>query len=149
VGSKKVREYVLGFFYSSTGVVLIEKVFPWSQGRCVHNGIGGNIVKGETGYDAMVREFKEETGLVTTKNQWKFIVCLAGRSKAGYQYIVNVFWGRGHVPKNYFDKLILPRQEGAVNLFSELPDNTDSTARWIHMMLTDRVMNDYYVIFLS
>jgi 8-oxo-dGTP diphosphatase len=42
-------------------LVLIEKQRPeWQAGKC--NGVGGKIEPGETDHDAMVREFREETG---------------------------------------------------------------------------------------
>lgn len=55
--------YVCGFLFSPDGdeVALVEKRKPaWQAGR--HNGIGGKIEENETPYDAMVREFREETG---------------------------------------------------------------------------------------
>lgn len=65
--------YVLGFAFNpeKTHLLLIQKNRPqWQAG--LFNGIGGKI---ET-YDglpvnAMVREFVEETGLVTSPEQWQ------------------------------------------------------------------------------
>lgn len=56
-------QYVCGFLFSQdlTQVVLIRKLRPqWQRGKL--NGIGGSIEPGETWFDAMVREFREETG---------------------------------------------------------------------------------------
>lgn len=59
-----MQEYVLGFLFSTDKkrVVLIEKQKPeWQAGAL--NGVGGKIEDNENPYQAMVREFKEETGL--------------------------------------------------------------------------------------
>ncbi len=56
--------YVVGFLFSSDyeKVVLIRKLRPALQvGKL--NGPGGKIISGETGFEAMRREFKEETCL--------------------------------------------------------------------------------------
>ena len=59
-----MKEYVAGFLFDTTRerVVLIEKKKPpWQAG--LHNAVGGKIKTGEQPRDAMVREFREETGL--------------------------------------------------------------------------------------
>ena len=56
-----MKSYVLGFCFSSdhSKVVLIEKNRPdWQAGRL--NGIGGHVEEGETPFEAMRREFREE-----------------------------------------------------------------------------------------
>lgn len=63
--------YVLGFAFSKSmrSVVLIEKKKPeWQAGLL--NGIGGKLEEGESAAAAMVREFKEETGVWTTEFSW-------------------------------------------------------------------------------
>ncbi|CAN5728807.1 hypothetical protein BH24ACT21_BH24ACT21_15240 [soil metagenome] len=55
--------YVVGFYFSECGeqVALIRKLNPeWQRGLL--NGIGGKVEPGERPYDAMMREFEEETG---------------------------------------------------------------------------------------
>ncbi len=57
-------KYVLGFLFdiNDDTVLLVRKNRPsWQNGLL--NGIGGKIEPGETPLEAMVREFKEETGL--------------------------------------------------------------------------------------
>ncbi len=54
--------YVLGFAFNNDNVALILKNRPaWQKG--LYNGIGGHIEPGETPLKAMIREFKEETGV--------------------------------------------------------------------------------------
>lgn len=63
-------KYVLGFLFSPEGdrVVLIRKSKPaWQKGRL--NGVGGKVEPKEKFYQAMVREFSEETGLLV--ENWK------------------------------------------------------------------------------
>ena len=67
-------KYVLGFLIDNDreNVVLIKKSKPdWQKGKL--NGVGGKIKKHETPSNAMVREFKEETGLEITN--WK-VFCI-------------------------------------------------------------------------
>ena len=55
---------VVGFMFSvlKSSVVLIKKERPkWQEGKL--NGVGGKVEKGESPFDAMKREFLEETGL--------------------------------------------------------------------------------------
>jgi len=65
------QEYVLGIALSADRrkILLIRKLTPeWQRGLL--NGIGGKIETGETPIQAMLREFKEETGVITTLNHW-------------------------------------------------------------------------------
>ena len=50
-------------------VVLIKKNKPdWQRG--LFNGVGGKIEKAESSFDAMAREFEEETGVKTDPVDW-------------------------------------------------------------------------------
>jgi 8-oxo-dGTP pyrophosphatase MutT (NUDIX family) len=58
-----MTDYVVGFLFNpdATKVVLMEKRRPdWQVGKL--NGPGGKIRDGESPYEAMEREFREETG---------------------------------------------------------------------------------------
>ncbi len=73
-----LETYVLGFMFDETKnfVALIQKNRPeWQKGKW--NGIGGHIEKGETGEQAMVREFKEETGVITEINDWEYVCTMS------------------------------------------------------------------------
>ncbi len=110
-------EYVAGFMYSEdeTQVALIRKIKPlWQAGSL--NGIGGKIERGEFPYDAMVREFEEETGCKDYK--WSEFCRLSGDN-----YVVYFFSSKGdlslleskeeeqveiHNIKDIFDLQVIP-----------------------------------------
>jgi 8-oxo-dGTP diphosphatase len=70
-----MQEYVCGFMFDQKAekVVLIEKGKPdWQKGK--FNGVGGKIEQSDRwAIRAMMREFLEETGVVTLGQQWKQI----------------------------------------------------------------------------
>ena len=67
--TKEITQYCLGFGYYNDCVVLIKKERPkWQKGFL--NGVGGKLEKNETALEAMIREFFEETGQMTTADQW-------------------------------------------------------------------------------
>jgi 8-oxo-dGTP diphosphatase len=74
-----MTQYVLGFAFNQSKdfVVLILKNKPAWQKGCF-NGIGGKREPDETFPQAMVREFKEETGLQTDINEWSAIGQMKG-----------------------------------------------------------------------
>lgn len=73
-------EYVVGYLFDfSNNVVLIRKTKPaWQAGKM--NGIGGKVEPGENALQAMIREFKEETGADFT--DWEKFIEL---SEEGYK----------------------------------------------------------------
>lgn len=73
------QKYVVGFLFSADRrhVALIRKNKPaWQAGKL--NGVGGKIEPGEAPYDAMVREFAEETGITVFNDRWKCFSILTG-----------------------------------------------------------------------
>jgi 8-oxo-dGTP diphosphatase len=69
-----MKSYVLGFMFSNSKqcVCLIKKKRPaWQANKL--NGVGGHIEPNhKNAIDAVVREFKEETGVETTQEDWSF-----------------------------------------------------------------------------
>jgi 8-oxo-dGTP diphosphatase len=80
-------EYVCGFLFSHERslVALIEKQRPdWQRGK--FNGIGGKVEFGETIWEAMSREFWEETGCAITPSEWTHFCTLTHLSRDGLVY---------------------------------------------------------------
>jgi 8-oxo-dGTP diphosphatase len=71
-----MHHYVLGFaFDTNCRVALIRKNRPqWQAGRW--NGIGGKVEAGESPTAAMIREFEEETGVVSPGEVWQHFATL-------------------------------------------------------------------------
>ena len=72
-----MKRYVVGlmFNYDFTKLVMIKKIRPdWQWGHL--NGPGGQIDKDETDMQAMLREFKEETGVKTKPQDWTRVCTL-------------------------------------------------------------------------
>jgi 8-oxo-dGTP diphosphatase len=78
-----IKSYCLGFAFDDLGrVCLITKDKPdWQKGKL--NGVGGSIEPGEMPIDAMVREFKEETGVEVPIWRWTHFGTMQGI--AGWQ----------------------------------------------------------------
>lgn len=75
---------VLGFVFSADkkSVLLIRKNRPlWQAGK--FNGVGGKLEPGETALQAMVREFREETGVETYPFDWKPFCSFGGLGTYG------------------------------------------------------------------
>lgn len=77
--------YVVGFAMNpeKTHVLLVEKTHPdWQRGKL--NGLGGKVEDGESSWDAMVREFREETrgalagSVLYRREGWKHVLQLTG-----------------------------------------------------------------------
>ena len=78
-----MTKYVLGFLFKADSVVLVAKQRPaWQKGKL--NGVGGKVEAGESPEQAIVREFREETG--ATVEDWRFFAELRFREAVIYCY---------------------------------------------------------------
>lgn len=94
VPDHKEDKYVAGFMFndSKTQVALIRKSKPeWQRGKL--NGIGGKIEEGESPLRAMVREFKEESGML--HEGWKYFLKMRGTNSDGALFQVHFFHTSG------------------------------------------------------
>lgn len=85
---KNKVKYVLGFMFSEDKkrVALIKKTKPvWQAGRL--NGIGGKVEKDEWPDAAMVREFFEETGMLTKTKDWNYFSHMTNSQFVVYCYV--------------------------------------------------------------
>ena len=68
---RRKQHYVLGLAFTNTGVLMVKKNRPkWQEGLL--NFVGGKVEDEETCLFAMIREFKEETGIETEEKNWKY-----------------------------------------------------------------------------
>jgi 8-oxo-dGTP diphosphatase len=72
-----MKTYSLGFAISNdvSSVLLIKKIKPeWQRGK--FNGIGGSIENCDNGdyLNCMVREFMEETGVISDRENWHYVI---------------------------------------------------------------------------
>jgi 8-oxo-dGTP diphosphatase len=101
-----MKYYVCGFLFSpdKRKVVLIKKNKPeWQKGLL--NGVGGHIEEDETPIQAMVREFKEETGL--RRPNWTMFCELETEDKTAYVYFFYSFSIYNVKPKSMTDEKVI------------------------------------------
>ncbi len=102
-------KYVLGFAMTTEEtcrrVLLVKKARPdWQKGKL--NGLGGEIEAGETPLDAMVREFREETGLATDPISWIYFATLEDKGNEVHCYYM-------FMPRERLDEADSPDEEGS------------------------------------
>lgn len=137
-----MKRYVLGFFLTPKGAVLIRKARRW--GGYVWNGIGGKIEEGETPVYAMVREFAEEAGVVTNIDHWTQLFTLSGLEygDAAKPWEMTIFMAHTD-DVGLFAHLPHEIDEGYVDLVMDTyPDQLDSTAGWLLPMCDDLHFHD-------
>lgn len=86
-----MTHYVLGFAFrhdNSKSVAMILKKKPdYQAGK--YNGIGGHVEENETYHGAMVREFKEESGVEI--KEWRYFGRISGYGAAQHRYVIHLF----------------------------------------------------------
>jgi len=138
-----VTKYVLGFLFNKdkSKVVLIQKKRPqWQAGK--FNGVGGKVEACESDIAAMVREFKEQTGVSTNLIDWKIKATLSGQdaAKPG-NYRMQVYTACNekyfHAVQSETDEQVFPLPVGYIlnNPFGYL--NTTPNLKWLIGMCLD------------
>lgn len=89
--------YVAGFMFDKElkKVALIRKNKPdWQKGKL--NGVGGAIEKfDKTASHAMIREFEEETSVITTLINWRQFLVMKGKNDDNKEFRVDFFVSTG------------------------------------------------------
>lgn len=122
--------YVAGLMFSESklNVALVLKNRPkWQAG--LFNAIGGKIEEGEDPAAAMVREFKEETGVETNVSDWEFHLELDGEG-------FNVVFFKAFTDKVYDVRTVETETIHLVKSY-QLPANIIQNLRWIVPLALD------------
>lgn len=125
-----MKRFCLGFFFSPDlkRVLLIRKRRPqWQMGLL--NGIGGHVEPGEEGYNAMVREMREETGLYVA--DWDPVAIFEDRDNS---YRMDVFCAVGDISQ----AVSLTDEQVVRATTSPLPTDVIPNLRWLIPMCLDR-----------
>jgi 8-oxo-dGTP diphosphatase len=123
-----MMHYVVGFAFDHGNLVaLIRKKRPkWQAGML--NGIGGKIELMEKPHDAMVREFREETGV--TCEEWREFIQVVGSG-----WSMHCFTTRA-VPDFYLLQTTTDEEVVLVDA-TNLPDDVLFNLRWMIPMAQD------------
>lgn len=125
-----MKRYVIGFYFTPAGTVLIHKAEGRFKGTV--NGLGGKIEAGETIEEAMVREFWKECGCLTEPLSWQQVVTVTGSD-----YELNALRGFGVLR----DTPTTTSDEGAIALYAEPPPHMEITARWLWHLCNDHSLS--------
>jgi 8-oxo-dGTP diphosphatase len=127
--------YVVGFLFrpSRNAVVTIRKTKPaWQKGKL--NGVGGKIEDGETPDQAMVREFREETGAQIVTERWTRYLVMDG---PGWR--VFFFYAKGE------DRVSTKTEEEVVHFWygdrDSIREAVIPNLRWAIPMALDHMQN--------
>lgn len=126
-----MQEYVTGFMFSADAekLVVIKKLKPlWQCG--LYNGVGGKIEANELSIDAMVREFKEETGVITQPENW---TCFANVYRPNV-YDVDMYFSRSDLA---FQVQSIEQEEVHIINVNRLPENLIPNLRWLIPLALD------------
>ncbi|ASP47581.1 NUDIX domain-containing protein [Cognaticolwellia beringensis] len=130
-----MKKYVTGFLFSqdASQVVLIEKINPqWQHG--LFNGVGGKIEANERSVDAMVREFTEETGVITNTVDW---TCYAKIHRPNF-YDVDMYFAFSDLA---FSARTIEQEQVHIIKLSELPANIIPNLHWLIPLALDKQAN--------
>ena len=125
-----MRIYVVGLLFDNmrSKITLIEKKHgpPCVIGKW--NGVGGHVEKEEGPLDAMIREFKEETGVLF--RHWNELCSLVGE-----EHIVFFYYGED----TSVQERVKTTEDEQIVVFDigNLPDNIIENVDWMIRFLVD------------
>lgn len=124
---ERMAVYCCGFVFDTerNNVLLIEKNRPaWQRGKL--NGIGGHLENGEKPVNAMIRECKEETGLVIVRSWHKLCVL------TGIDWQVHFFWATSDLSEiGRLHGVLVDEGRLAIVPTRAFPDNCIRNLRWL------------------
>lgn len=132
------NKYVVGFLFNQemNKVVLIQKNRPeWQKGLL--NGVGGKVERSETFEEAMYREFKEETGLVT--NRWDNFAVVAEEGDYAVYFFCTTDYDADKATTQTDEEIFFIPVEDISNMPNIIPN-----LRWLIPMAIDRMSGNYH-----
>ena len=130
-----MKKYTLAFIFDNAmdRVLLVHKLSPeWQAGKL--NGVGGKIEEGENSLACIVREVREETGLVTRGDEW---IYLGEMGSGSWQMHVFTFVYKGKPS----DARSADKEDVEWFDMKTLPLNTISNLTWLIPIAIDRIKN--------
>lgn len=127
---RNVQKYVVGFALCpgpgiAPRVVLIRKKRPeWQANKL--NGVGGKIEEGESPVAAMVREFFEETSVVTQESNWRLLVKLTTAQSQVSVFVANLTYELEKNVRTTTDEFITIRRADQLVWYECVPN-----LRWL------------------
>lgn len=134
---KTMTRYALGLLFDALGerVLLLLKRRPdWQRGK--FNGIGGKIENGEDPHEAMVREAREELGIMTRTGDWRQFAVLT--DSRDYAVVCFSMHSNHYQEENSeFNPMTLGElsstedEEAVIFDVRKLPENIIPNVRWL------------------
>lgn len=136
-------KYVMGFSFNEdmSRVLLMLKNRPdWQEGK--YNGIGGKIEDTETPIEAMVREFREETGVATLEGDWNSLAFLHG-VHMGSEFELHCFFTEKILAfYNSYTTTDEPLFRAYAHTPPQFPERYVSSVPWLIWLARDKNMRD-------
>lgn len=133
---------VCGFLFRGSAVLLSRKERPaWAQGKL--NGVVGEIVDGTPILEAMVRVFREATGVLVASSQWCCFASVSGYDVVNDRdYSVNFCWTRDDsTPMSAYSH---PDLEWYT--WKELPNDVIHNLRWLIPLALDPYVHQFVAV---
>lgn len=133
-----MKRYTLAFIFNTTldRVLLVHKLAPdWQVGKL--NGVGGKIEEKEDELACIMREVKEETGLIIKENQWIYLGDMGSPSWHSHVYTA-IYTGK------LSDARKMDKEEIEWFDADALPENTICNLPWLIPLAKDRIAHQEF-----
>ena len=130
-----MKKYTVGFIFNEPmdKVLLIHKLAPeWQIGKI--NGLGGKVEEGEANITCIVREIKEESGLITEPEDWN-LVCIMHSPVFTIDCFAYVYKG------DMDDAKSMEAEQIEWFDVNKLPENIIENLSWLIPMSIDKINN--------
>lgn len=132
-----MTHYVQGFCFFGNKVVLVQKSKPeWQRGKL--NGVGGKVEDGEGIFQAMEREFREETRWPIPSIKWNHFASMEFTESGNNHYVVHCFYANMDIQSTVVG---LPDEPVGWYRCDQLPFNTINNLRWLIPLARDERMH--------